>query len=219
MATTHEITEEHFSFLLNNDDADGRNWVRRSITALAQSVAAELEPDSLQIAPGNITGEAGGWYSCWVTLSRGEKPGAEAHRTIQISPEELEIFANVETRTTQKLLQKLKMNPRPLREILADLDGFSIAVTDRKPVRPQKFEYVRVMEFRSGSYVSEDSFRHLSGLLERLRYPGTYPQFAVRKRFSKLSVLELEKSNKLTKALASAARELAPVVDFINEAS
>lgn len=214
MATTSAVTEELFDFLLNPEDAEGKRWVRETMRGLARIVADELYP-SLQVNVGNIEKEPGGWYSCWVTLSHDLPASAEAHVTVQIFPYEMAVYANVDTATIQRLLNRLKTSPDALKAMLADLESFDIEVYDRKPSKPRKFEYIPVMKFRTGRYIADEiSFDHLVYLLKALRYPGTYPSFSVTKRFSRHEVLEMK--GRLPGQLITAARQLEPLVRFVN---
>jgi len=187
MATNRAVTEELFDFLLNPEDAEGKRWVRETMRALAKMVADGLDP-SLQVNVGNIQREPGGWYSCWVTLSGSEHASTEAHITIDLWPYELDISANVDTATIRRLFKGLEKAPEAFRAMLANLEGFDMTVHDRKPSKPRKFEYVPVMKFRSGPYIADEtSFNHLVYLLKSLQ------------------------------KLIAAARQLEPVVRFVNE--
>ena len=215
MATTSTVTEELFDFLLNPEDAEGKRWVRETMRALAQIVADGLDP-SLKVNVGNIQKEPGGWYGCWVTLSRSEHASTEAHITIELLPYELNISANVDTATIRRLFKGLEKRPEAFRAMLATLEGFDITVNDRRRLQVQKFEYVPVMKFRSGRYiVDETSFNHLVYLLKSLRVPGTYPSFSVSKGFNRQEVLEMKGS--LPERLIRAAHQLEPIVRFVNE--
>jgi hypothetical protein len=218
MATTSTVTKELFDFLLNPEDAEGKRWVRETMRALARTVADKLERPSLQVNVGNIQGEPGGWYSCWVTLSRSEHASTEAHTTIELLPYELNIYANVDTATIRRLFKGLEKRPEAFRAMLANLEGFDITVNDRRRSTPQprKFEYVPVMKFRSGSYIADEtSFNHLVHLLRSLRVPGTYPSFSVTKSFMRHEVLEMRRS--LPERLVRTAHQLQPIVRFVNE--
>jgi hypothetical protein len=215
MATTSTVTEELFDFLLNPEDAEGKRWVRETMRALAQIVADGLEP-SLKVNVGNIQKEPGGWYSCWVTLSRSEHASTEAHITIELLPYELNIYANVDTATIRRLFKGLEKRPEAFRAMLATLEGFDITVNDRRRLQVQKFEYVPVMKFRSGRYIEDEtSFSHLVYLLKSLRVPGTYPSFSVSKGFNRQEVLEMKGS--LPERLIRAAHQVEPIVRFVNE--
>lgn len=215
MATTSTVTEELFDFLLNPQDAEAKRWVRETMRALAQIVADGLDP-SLKENVGNIQKELGGWYSCWVTLSRSEHASTEAHITIELLPYELNIYANVDTATIRRLFKGLQKRPEAFRAMLATLEGFDITVNDRRRLQVQKFEYVPVMKFKSGRYIGDEtSFNHLVYLLKSLRVKGTYPSFSVSKGFNRHEVLEMKGS--LPERLIRAARQLEPVVRFVNE--
>lgn len=218
MATTSTVTEELFDTLLNPEDAEGKRWVRQTMEALAKTVAQGLEPPSLRVKVGHIQREPGGWYSCWVTLSRSERASTEAHITIELLPYELDIYANVDTATIRRLFKGLEKRPEAFRAMLANLEGFEITVQERKRCKPQllRFEYVPVMKFRTGRYIADEiSFNHLVHLLKALRYPGTYPSFSVTKRFSRHEVLEMK--GRLPGQLITAARQVEPIVRFVNE--
>jgi len=214
MATTATVSEELFDFLLNPEDAEGKRWVRETMRALAKIVAERLDP-SLQINVGNIQEQPGGWYSCWVTLARGERASAEAHIAIELLPYELNIYANVDTATIRRLFRALEKAPEPFRRMLAGLEGFDIWVQDRRRLGPRKFQYVPVMKFRSGAYIEkEPSFNHLVYLLKSLRVPGTYPSFSVNKSFNRHEVLEMK--GNLPEMLVEAAQQLEPIVRWVN---
>lgn len=218
MATTSTVTGELFDFLLDPEDAEGKRWVRLTMEALAKAVAQGLEPPSLRVKVGHIQKEPGGWYGCWVTLSHTEHASAEAHITIELLPYELYIYANVDTATIRRLFKGLENRPEAFRAMLANLEGFEILVNDRRRSKgqPRKFEYVPVMKFRTGRYIADEiSFNHLAHLLKSLRVPGTYPSFSVTKGFNRHEVLEMKKS--LAQSLIETARQLEPVVQFVNE--
>jgi len=216
MATTSTVTKELFDFLLNPEDAEGKRWVRETMHALAITVAGKLERPTLNVNVGNIQKEPGGWYSCWVTLSRSEHASTEAHITIELLPYELNIYANVDTATIRRLFKGLEKRPEAFRAMLATLEGFDITVNDRRRLQVQKFEYVPVMKFKSGRYIGDEtSFNHLVYLLKSLRVPGTYPSFSVSKGFNRQEVLGMKGS--LPERLMGAAHQVEPIVRFVNE--
>lgn len=217
MATTSAVTEELFDSLLNPEDAEGKRWVRETVGALAKMVADGLDP-SPRVKVGKIQREPGGWYSCWVTLSRSEHASTEAHITIELLPYELDIYANVDTATIRRLFKGLEKRPEAFREMLAKLEGFDIIVQERRRSKAQllRFEYVPVMKFRTGRYIADEiSFNHLVHLLKALRYPGTYPSFSVTKRFTRQEVVEMKGG--LPGQLVTTARQLEPLVRLVNE--
>jgi hypothetical protein len=215
MAITSAVTEELFDFLLDPEDAEGKRWVRETMRALAQIVADGLDP-SLKVNVGNIQKEPGGWYGCWVTLSRSEHASTEAHITIELLPYQLNIYANVDTATIRRLFKGLEKRPEAFRAMLANLEGFDIVVQDRRRLQVQKFRYVPVMKFRGGPYIKDEtSFNHLVYLLKTLRVRGTYPSFSVNKGFNRHDVLGMKGG--LPGQLVTTARQLEPLVRLVNE--
>tara|TARA_B100000315_G_scaffold219350_1_gene221225 strand:- start:466 stop:1686 length:1221 start_codon:yes stop_codon:yes gene_type:complete len=217
MAITEKLTEEHFDFLLNPVDPRGRAWIRGTLEALTRELSGTLPGPPRNVVVGNMERQSGGWSGCWVAMCHAERPSQEAHITVEILPQSLQVFANAETAGgAGKLLKALHSNAKEFMAELRDLEGFYAVATHRKPLTPRRFEYIPITELRCGAYISEDSFAHLVTVLNSLRRPDTYPQFSVRKQLARHEVLDLQGKQKLSEELANIARKLVPIVDLIN---
>jgi hypothetical protein len=214
MASVKEISAERFDLLLDSEDVDGKRWVRAMMKQLAETVVSR-DMDILHCKVGNSDKTPDG-YNVWATLSAKERHQDEAHITLQIFPHGFEVFANVETvRAVKKLRKLIDTNRSKLWDALSALDGFLVSVTKRVNMgTPRNFDYQRVKETESGSNLSDYSFEKIiDWIMDVDKNP--YPQFSVRKYFSKDEIVDLK--DKLPDNMLDIARQLRPLVNLIND--
>jgi len=153
---------EHFNYFLLHDDDEARRWVRGQVEDFADRVQTQLHDkvDSFYEHPHVGVLKPSDSY-CWAAFGPApwEKCKKFAHQTIEVSPNGLRMFVNVETKPATHRLKAVVEHSRD--ELLAALqklhatEPFELVLKDVVVVGPMRSKETPKMRLHSSTLTDE----------------------------------------------------------------
>jgi hypothetical protein len=218
-----------FDYFVNRDDEDARQWVRGTMSSLGEELLPRLRALDTFYEDYDVGVLRRVDPHCWVAFGPGKNAYRHfAHLTVALGKEYLSIFVNVELASAIRLLrERVISDSAAFQATLCGIpEPFYLEVQERKwTTRGPLYEYHSVASLAASDLchpgASSTSLNQLERLLEQSWKPAlrVYPYFTVTKRLARESVLALsrhDQTGELIDQVASVARELHPLVSFIN---
>lgn len=206
----------------SRDDGD-RQWVRGTMQSFAEKVLERLQSiDSLFYESYHV-GRL--WLKddhCWAAFGpRDAKFKQQAHQTMSLYEDRLDVFVNVELkRAVEKLRKKIRQDRQAFREVMLRLPApFTVQLEERKQKVASQFDYHIVARLETGNRkdptkLGEDEFDYIENFLERTHLPC----LSVRRSIDRNHTLDLSQGDgqTLVDEVVGIMREFHWLVEFIN---
>jgi hypothetical protein len=224
------FSEVMFEFFVQSEkDPDTKKWLRGTVEALADKVLQGNHGLRLfnkyyeDKHVGNF-GKEDDHY--WVAFGTPDFRN-QAHQTISLYEQWLDVFVNVELLPAVKRLRKKTLNDAPFRDVICQLpEPFTVRIEERKPTNvPRVFDYNLIAEVEGDIYQghvpyglkdpNSPGFDYIRTLLNEIEYP----YLSVRRRMPRKQVLELSKQGgqALVDQVTAILKAFHPLVEFINQ--
>lgn len=223
--------EEMFEFFVgqaHDRDAETKRWVRGAVDALGEKVLNGKEGlksfDDFYSDKhvGNLTSDSDHY---WLAFGPAKDFRDQAHQTISLYEQWLDVFVNVELLSPIKRLRR-KITDGGFRKVVCDLPvPFTLHIGERKKTkRPRKFDYIQIADIEAGihkrrRYGLKDASSTGFDYIEKLLFDIEFPYLSLRRRIDRNRVLQLSKPNgdALVAEVLDILKGFHPLVDFINE--
>jgi len=206
----------------SRDDGD-RQWVYGTMQSFAEKVLERLQSVDSSFYEGYYVGQL--WLKddyCWVAFGpRDKKFKQQAHQTMSLYEDRLDVFVNVELkRAVEKLKKKIRQNKQAFRETILKLPApFTVQLEERIQKVASQYDCYIVAKLEAGNRkdiakLGKDEFDYIENFLERTHLP----YLSVRRSIDRNHALDLSQGDgqALVDEVVGIMSEFHQLVKFIN---
>lgn len=226
MADFIGFEKEIFDFFFTHDDDETRVWVRDTIQAFAEKIRIDLNKFNSFYQDYDMgTLHLKDDY-CWVAFGPKDKIyWKDAHQTITVDAQGIEVFVNVELKSAiGKLRAKIRHDKNSFKKVISQLeidDPFCVKIEERKQMQASSYTCYPIARIEArylkDSELGQSCFEYIQFLLEQV----PLPYLTVRKRIDRKLALELSQKDQgksLVDKLVFTMKAFHPLVRYINQA-
>lgn len=218
------FNKEIFDYFITHDDEETRVWVRNTIQLFAESIRKDLCKfdifyEDFDMGTLHLKDEY-----CWVAFGpKGKKYRNDAHQTITVDAQGIEVFVNVELKSAiDKLRLKMCQDKDSFKKLLSALDDnepLCVKIEERKQRQASSYNYFPVarieLPYLKNSETGHLSFEYIQSVLTKI----PLPYLTVRLRIDRKTALvlsERDHGRSLVDKVISHLKALHPLVRYIN---